>query len=179
MNRQPLTLTAWQRRRLRSQLHQTQDARLYRRTLAILELAQGNSPTQVARILGVSRRMVYYWIEDYTQRHDATDLILDYGSGRPTLWTEETRSLLQELLTRSPSERGYYAVNWTVPLLREELRHATSTCFADDTIRRELHRLGYVWKRPRYVLDPDPEVEKKTAHLPTDSGLAASERAVG
>jgi transposase len=173
MSRYPLTLTAWQRRRLRSQLHQTQDARLYRRTLAILEVAQGQSPTQVAQALGVSRRMVYYWIEDYTQRHDPTDLILEYSPGRPTLWTEEARTLVQELLMRSLSERGYYAVNWTIPLLREELRQATGFRFSDDTIRRELHRLGYVWKRPRYVLDPDPELEKKTAHLPTNSGLAA------
>jgi transposase len=179
MNRQLLTLTAWQRRRLRIQLHQTQDARLYRRTLAILEVAQGQSPTQVARRLGVSRRMVYYWIEDYTQRLDPADLILDYSPGRPTLWTEEARALVQELLSRSPSERGYYAVNWTVPLLQEELRHATGLCFSDDTIRRELHRLGLVWKRPRYVLDPDPELEKKTAYLPANPGIAASERVVG
>jgi transposase len=179
MNRQPLDLNAWQRRRLRSQLHQTQDARLYRRTLAILEVAQGQSPTQVAQTLGVSRRMVYYWIEDYTQRHDAADLILDYSPGRPTLWTEESRTLVQELLTRSPSERGYYAMNWTVPLLQEELQHATGICFSDDTIRRELHRLGYVWKRPRYVLDPDPEVEKKTPHSPASPGIAVPERVVG
>jgi transposase len=179
MNRQLLTLSAWQRRRLRSQLHQTQDARLYRRTLAVLEVAQGQSPTQVACRLGVSRRMVYYWIEDYTQRLDPAALILEYSPGRPSLWTEEARSLVQELLTRSPSERGYYAVNWTVPLLQEELRHATGLCFSDDTIRRELHRLGYVWKRPRYVLDPDPELEKKTAHLPANPGIAASERVVG
>ena len=179
MNRSPFTLTAWQRRRLRSQLHQTQDARLYRRTLAILEIAQGQSPMQVAQTLGVSRRMVYYWIEDYTQRHHPTDLILDYSPGRPTLWTEEARTLLRELLTRSPSERGYYAVNWTVPLLREQLRHGTGIRFSDDTIRRELRRQGYVWKRPRYVLDPDPELEKKTAHSPANPGLAAPERAVG
>jgi transposase len=179
MSRQPLTLTAWQRRRLRIQLHQTQHARLYRRTLAILEVAQGQSPTQVACALGVSRRMVYYWIEDYTPRYDPTDRILEAGSGRPTVWTEEARSLFQELLARSPSQRGSYAVNGTVPLLREERRQATGTCFADDTIRRQLHRRGYVWKRPRYVLDPDSALEKKTANVPTHSGLAASERAVG
>jgi transposase len=112
--------------------------------------------------------MVYYWLADYTRRYDPAELLLEHSPGRPTVWTEETRALLQELLTLSPMRRGYYAVNWTVPLLQEELRHATGTCFADDTIRRELHRLGYVWKRPRYRLDPDPELEKKTAHLPAN-----------
>lgn len=32
---------------------------------------------------------------------------------------------------------------------------------SDVTIRRGLDQLGYVWKRPRYVLAPDPEREKK------------------
>lgn len=179
MNRQPLTLTAWQRRRLRRQLHQTQDARFYRRILAVLEVVRGTPIPQVARTLGVSRRMVYYWLANYTRRHHADDLLLEDRPGRPTLWTEDARALLQELLTGSPTHRGYYAVNWTVPLLQEELRHGTGNDFSDDTIRRELRRQGYVWKRPRYVLDPDPELEKKTAHSPANPGFAAPERAVG
>jgi Winged helix-turn helix len=87
--------------------------------------------------------------------------------------------LLRELLAGTPTARGYYAVNWTVPLLQEELRHGTGDRFADDTIRRELHRLGYVWKRPRYVLDPDPELEKKTADLPAGRGPATPQRPAG
>src|SRR5437667_7971682 len=172
MSRPPLTLTAWQRRRLQRQLRQTPDARVYRRTLAVLEVAQGKPVAQVAHTLGASRRTVYYWIEDYARRHDPADLRLEHSPGRPTLWTEDTRALVQELLTGAPTERGYYAGNWTVPLLREELRHAAGRSFAADTIRRELHRLGYVWKRPRYVLDPDPELEKKTAYSPANPGPA-------
>jgi transposase len=118
--------------------------------------------------------MVYYWVEGYAQRHDATDLRLEDRPGRPTLWTEEARALLQQLLASTPTDRGYYAVNWTVPLLQEELRHGTGNRFSDDTIRRELRRLGYVWKRPRYLLDPDPELEKKTADSPANSEFAAS-----
>jgi transposase len=179
MSRQPLTLTAWQRRRLRRLLHQTQDARLYRRILAILEVAQGTPIPQIARTLGVSRRMVYYWVENYARRRDADDLRFEDRSGRPTLWTEDARALFQELLAGSPTDRGYYAVNWTVPLLQEELRHGTGNYFSDDTIRRELRRLGYVWKRPRYLLDPDPELEKKTVDSPANPGFATAQRAVG
>ena len=32
---------------------------------------------------------------------------------------------------------------------------------SDETVRRGLRRLGYVWKRPRYVLDPDPRAREK------------------
>ena len=34
---------------------------------------------------------------------------------------------------------------------------------------RELDRLGYVWKRSRYVLDPDPDCEKKKTDSMVDS----------
>jgi len=179
MSRQPLALTAWRRRRLRRQLHQTQDARVYRRTLAVLEIARGRPIAHVAHTLGVSRRVVYYWVEDYARRHDAADLWPEDRPGRPTLWTEEARALVRRLLAGPPAERGYYAVNWTVPLLQEELRHGTGSRFSDDTIRRELRRLGYVWKRPRYVLEPDPESEKKTADSPASPGVAAAQRSVG
>jgi transposase-like protein len=64
MSQQPLTITPGQRRELQRVLEQTQDARLYRRTLAILEVARGTPIAQVARTLGVSRRVVYYWLED-------------------------------------------------------------------------------------------------------------------
>jgi len=37
----------------------------------------------------------------------------------------------------------------------------TGILYSSDTIRRRLHELDYVWKRPRYVLALDPEREKK------------------
>jgi transposase len=179
MSQQPLTLTPGQRRQLQRLLEQTQDARLYRRALAILEIARGTPIAQVARTLGVSRRVVYYWFEGYVERHDPADLAPGHSPGRPTLWTEEARALVQDLLAGPPTARGYYAGNWTVPLLQEELRHGTGDRFSDDTIRRELRRLGYVWKRPRYVLDPDPELEKKTANSPANRGPTTPQRRAG
>jgi hypothetical protein len=69
---------------------------------------------------------------------------------------------------------GYDAVNWTVPLLQEHLRTCAGRWLSDDTIRRELDRLGYTWKRFRYVLPPDPEREKKTRHPAAAAGDAAA-----
>ena len=156
-------LSRWQRLRLQRQLKQTHDARLYRRTLAILECSRGQSVARIAQLLGVTRQSVYYWIEAYSQTHDPEALLDDERSGRPSLWTEVLRVLLGSWLEQSPDELGYFAVNWTVPLLQEHLGHCTGQRLSDDTVRRELERLGYVWKRTRFVLPPDPELEKKTA----------------
>jgi transposase len=179
MTQQSLNVSAGQQRRLKRRSSRTRDARVYRRILAILELAEGSPIPEVARRLGVSQRSVYYWVESYSQCRDADDLLLEDRPGRPTLWTEDSRALLLELLDGSPTQRGYAAVNWTVPLLQEELRHGIGRHFSDETIRRELHRQGFAWKRPRYQLERDPECEKKTADSAANSGLAAPECAAG
>ena len=50
---------------LQRQLKHSQDAALYRRTLAILEIDQGKPVGAVAEALGVTRQAVYNWIEAY------------------------------------------------------------------------------------------------------------------
>jgi transposase len=156
-----LNLTTWQRRRLRDQLTETHASRVHRRTLAVLEFDRGRPVADIARMLRVSRQSVYNWIETYRDAHDPTDLVDAVHLGRPHLLDEDGTALLRSLLDCSPQDLGYFATNWTVPLLQEHLQHTTGQFLSDETIRRGLRRLGCEWKRPRYVLAPDPEREKK------------------
>ena len=71
-------------------------------------------------------------------------MVDQYGIGRPTLWTEEHVALLQTLLESAPDRWGCFANDWTVPFLQEQLLHFSGQAFAEDTVRRQLHRLGYV-----------------------------------
>ena len=164
-----LQLSRWQRLRLQRQLKETQNARVYQRTLAILEYSRGQPIAQIAALLRATRQSVYNWIEAYRDAPVPTALHDEERSGRPSLWTEDLRALLQSLLAQAPDQRGYFAVNWTVPLLQEEIEHCSGQPLSDDSIRRELDRLGYAWKRDRYVLDPGPQREKKTTHPLVDS----------
>jgi transposase len=175
-----LLLTTWQRRRLERQLRGTHDARVYRRTLAVLEVAHGEPVSAVARRLRVTPRVVYYWVEAYARGHDP-DALRDRGrSGRPRLLAREDRAQLLELLRQSPPDLGYFATEWTVPLLQGHLARRTGRRLSEDTLRRELHRLDYSWKRPRYALDPDPALRgKKEAHPPADQAVAAAKRGAG
>lgn len=170
-------LTALQREELERKLHRTCDARVYRRALAISEVSQGVPVEAVARTLGVSRQSIYNWLAQYHSPEGLASLADQPRSGRPQLWTEQRRAWLKGLMQLSPETRGYFANSWTVPLLREELFHCTGQEVSDDTVRRGLSRLGYVWKRPRYVLSPDPEREKKKPHLPGNSPPAVANRA--
>src|SRR5438270_1666406 len=111
-----LNLTSWRRRRLRRQLAQTREARLYRKTLAVLEFDHGRSAADIARMLGVTRQTVYAWIETYTQDHDPTALEDQPGRGRDPLLDEDQEHLLEALLAESPQKHGYPHTTWTVPL---------------------------------------------------------------
>ena len=156
-----LKLTHWQRRRLRQQLKATPDARTYRRTLAVLELDRGRSAAEIATMLGVTRQSVHNWAAAFVRDPDPAVLRDEHRSGRPPVITQQTEALLPALIDQSPQDLGYPHTDWTVPLLQQELEKDLGLRPSDDTVRRTLRRLGYVWKRPRYVLAPDPEREKK------------------
>ena len=176
---QAIHLSCRQRRQLEKQLKHSRDAHVYQRTLAVLEYERGRSVTEIARTLRVSRPSIYRWIERYRESSDPESLRDEERGGRPPAWTEECSEWLQSFLNRSPAELGYRAVNWTVPLLRDPLQMCLGKRFSDHTIRRGLSRLDYVWKRPRYVLAPDPEREKKTPCPPQNQAVAARLHPVG
>ena len=174
-----LKLKHWQRHRLYQQLKATSDARTYRRTLAVLELDRGRSALEIAAMLGVTRQSVHNWAVAFARESDPAVLRDEDRSGRPPLLDEQAECLLPSLMSQSPQDLGYPHADGTVPPLQQELERGLGLWPSDDTVRRGLRRRGYVWKRPRYVLDPDPEREKKTADSPADPGFAASERRAG
>jgi transposase len=169
-----LRLTAAQRRGLERQLRSTHDAGLYRRSLAVLEAAGGRPVAEIARLLRTSRVAVYRWIERYDGARKPDRLADSRGGNHPSVWTEELQAVLSDGLGRRPEHFGYQAIEWTVPLLQEHLTGGGGGCPSETSIRRQLHALGHVWKRPRYVLQPDPERDKKTADSPRDPGVAAA-----
>ena len=78
--------------------------------------------------------------------------------------------MLNTLLETEPQHRDYHTTGWTVPLLRTELAQAGYPV-RERTIRRTLHRLGWLWKRPKYVLGrPDPAYAEKRGRRLRESG---------
>ena len=161
----PVRLTPQQRFRLRHHLRTTDDLGTYRRTLALLELDRGSAVTEVAIRLGVSRRTVHGWIATYRHHPVPGSLVTHHSTGRPPEWDEDAQAILRASLDQPPDHFGYRATAWTIPLLQSHLAHWGLSGFCDATVRRQLHALGYVWKRPRYVLDPDPHRAAKMRRI--------------
>jgi transposase len=174
-----LKLKHWERRRLRQQLKAASDARTYRRTLAVLELDRGRSAVDIAAMLGATRQSVHNWAAAFVREPYPSALADEDRSGRPPLLSQQAEAHLSALMGRSPQDLGYPHTDWTIPLLQQELEAHLELRPSDETVRRGLRRLGFVWKRPRYVLDPDPERDKKTAGPAADPGPPSPERRAG
>jgi transposase len=172
--------TPSQRRRLEQELSCTRDAGMLRRLLALIHVGQGQSISEVARWLQVDRRSIYRWLGRFTDAGKAEALEDHRGRGRRRIWSDELASLLQTALAQSPRQLGYPANTWTVSVL-----HAFLAVYLPEqeislwTVRRRLKEMGYVWKRFRYVLAPDPEAEKKTPNSGANSRFAASDSPFG
>jgi len=140
--------------------------------MALLELDQGTSPSDVAGRLGVTRQTLYNW----TRRFDAgggLHALYDRARrGRPPKLSAPVRGLLVWLLKQPPDAFGYRATGWTAALLRNVLARRLGVHVSARTLRRALHQMDYAWKRPRYILRPDPDREKKTLDSPTDRAVA-------
>jgi transposase len=73
-------------------------------------------------------------------------------AGRPRRLAERVERVLVTVLETAPQAQGYRAAQWRTPLLRHNVREQQALAVSEVTVRRCLHRLGYRWKRPRYIL---------------------------
>jgi len=160
-----LHLTPRQRRLLMAERDRSAGAATYRRLVGILALDDGEPTATVAEWLGVTRQSLYNWAGRFLREGRSSALQTHLHPGRPPLWNEDCQIVLRASLHQSPTEFGYPAVNWTVRLLQHQLGRCLGQALSMDTVRGHLHGLGYVWKRPRYVLDPDPQRAAKKRRL--------------
>lgn len=156
----PLQLTDAQRADLEAAAAAEKGVRRWKRYRAILLRGEGRTVAAVAATLRCSPASVYAWTARWRGGGVAGMREGDHGGGRVKLGAGG-EALLSRLLGEDPQARGHRATGWTVPLLRAELARA-GVAVGERTIRRGLHRRGYRWKRPRYVLGrPDPAYTEK------------------
>lgn len=104
-----LHLTAKEQQQLEQTLHHTHDARLYRRTLAILEYSRGRHIKEVAQSLGVTRQSIHNWVVKLQQQGTPQVLVDGPRPGRPRQADARVETLLQSLMMVSPGRCGYQA----------------------------------------------------------------------
>lgn len=155
----PFQLRPWERRQLSRLVDQTHDATQLRRAQALLWLLEGQSTTQVADLLHVSRQTVYNWVQSVQDRTDLDlpDRLLDAPrSGRPATALGIIDPLINAVIDDDPHDYGYRATAWTAPLLQRYLEEVHGIETSRKSVSRAIARLGIRWKRPRHRLGLRP-----------------------
>ena len=144
-----IILISRQRVELENFVHHAPSARQCCRALAVLWLAEGQTPDQVAELLHVSRQTVYNWAGHFQQCEglDLRSRLADAPrQGRPP----------SALGIIDPRELGYHATVWTAPLLGEYLEQVHGIDISQKSVSFAIARLGIRWKRPRHQLALPP-----------------------
>jgi transposase len=135
------------------------------RAQALLWLDEGDSPQQVAEVLRVSRRTVYYWVERFLERDelDPVQRLADAPRpGRPRAGGGDIDQWLAEVIDTDPRTLGYHQTVWTAPLLVCYLRNHHQVEVSRKTVGRAIARLRIRWKRPRHQLARRPETWRQS-----------------
>lgn len=151
----PLKLSLSERRALAKQIQGTTDAKILKRAQTLLWLSDGISVQEVSKRFGISRQTIYYWVSSYQKRRNMSfrSRLQDRPKpGRPPRKSTVILRELAALLNASPRQYGYPHAEWTASLLARVMHRAHALKVSTKTMRRCLHQLRYVWKRPGYAL---------------------------
>jgi transposase len=73
-------------------------------------------------------------------------------SGRPAQAKARYLKLLEEAVVRGPQSYGYIFTVWNVPRLAAHVAKKTRVLLSPDRVRQLLHKLGFVYGRPKHTL---------------------------
>lgn len=156
-----LRLTAADRVALTDALAREKQVRRWRRYQAVLLVGEGRSSEETAQAVGGSRASVYNWVTAWRQEGLAALVDVPCPVRGKRRLDAAGEQVVNDLLGSDPQAHGHHATGWTVPLIHGELAKRGYTV-SEHTTRRTLRRLGWRWKRPKYVLGrPDPRYEEK------------------
>jgi transposase len=133
----------------------------------VLLCAAGRTPTDIAAVLFCSRSSVYRTVRAYREGslawQSADDGQLLPPGRRTLLWPTLRRSLLA-LFKAPPRAYSWCRTRWSCATLA--LQGTRGLTVSAETVRRWVHEVGWVWKRPKLVAkDDDPRRVERLAHI--------------
>jgi transposase len=135
----------------------------------VLLCAAGRTPTDIAAVLFCSRSSVYRTIRAYRQgslgwEHDDQGWLMP--PVRTTVLLPTLRRSLLALLKAPPRAYGWCRTRWSCATLALTLQSKRGIAISAETMRRWLHEIGWVWKRPKLVAkDDDPQRVNRLARI--------------
>lgn len=131
----------------------------------LLLCAAGKSPTEIADFLFCSRSTVYRAITAYQAgKFDHLWSPPQENAGVSSL--TRFQRLVRSLIDQPPRLSGWCRTRWSCTALALTIKARTGVAWSRESVRRELHAAGYVWKRAKLrARDDDPDRVGKLARI--------------
>jgi len=100
-------------------MYRKETAQEFRRRRSVELIDKGESPSVIARILGVSTGSIYKW---HKMHHDGDSLICTPRGGRPRRLSDDQLESLRRLLLRGATAFGWHNDLWTSKRVAEVIR---------------------------------------------------------
>ena len=118
-----------------------------RRRRAVQLMREGEPPTLIARILGVSRQSLYRWRD--MERAGPKGLAAKPPPGRKRRLNDAQLQQLEELLLKGAQAHGWTNNLWTAPRVTEVIRRHFGIKLHPEHVRNILkQRLGWTSQKP-------------------------------
>ena len=151
------------RRRLKKIMQKSKDIKHARRAQAILLLHEGNTVSEVARLLCAGRSAIGHWRVRFELFGEA-GLVPETPGRKSYTVNEEVGAYLLMLVAKEPSDYGYLPSRWTSEMLARQVEQDLEIPIHASTVRRLLPKLGIFWNRARPTLcikDPNKTAKMK------------------
>lgn len=154
-----IQLTAQERKRLLQAYRSGADMKTSRRAHIVLLRADGLTWQQIKAVLFCSFDLISQTLKTFAQNR-VQGVLEQQASQRPVpAWLVR---VLRWVTQCTPRDFGYFRSRWSCETLAHLLAFETGLRLSGETVRRGLHRLGLVWRRPRPIVGPvDPEHAEK------------------
>ncbi len=119
--------------------------------MVVLAVEHGWSAEQIAPLVKRSHDTVLRVLHRFVDGGLAAVPRRTAPGGPPTI-TPAWEAELLRVIEDDPHDHGVASANWTTQLLADYLAGQTGVAVDQETVRRHLHRLGYVCKRPVWVV---------------------------
>lgn len=127
------------------------DPRVRWRAQAVMLVEDGQTLTQVAQIFHTSAYRVSVWRARY-EAEGREGLADRPRRGRAPKFGDEDRAWLRMALDQGPQTYGLPVTTWSIRDLQRVLQQERGLEVSIYTIHRELHAMGYRYRRPRHDL---------------------------
>jgi len=138
-------------------------ARAARRALILLLLAKGRSYRSIRAATLASPTLIRSVKRDFAAGRLGRALRTEEAPATVPSWL---LIVVRWLLKSTPSDFGFFRTRWSCALLALLLRERENIRLSPETIRRGMHRMQFVWRRPRPVVGPhDPDHARKVREI--------------